>query len=612
MGSHIAPFDMWQTRERNFPHLWRRLNSGCGWLDATMVPRNRYWGLHPPPQAIQNVVETKLRAVQRGLVLQSVSDLRDIPNGQDDLMPTSSRSKSSIIQEYSVEAITQVIRYLRAARTKPMTPSLKEGVDTLLMHLFLKLGATEEMEYFAASENSCLVEELADMICQSGRLRTLGFLYESKGMVEKALEVWQTLAGSCDTRTSMPARRMQEIENSNQMEKQGLQIAAAREASRLLEASSDGVLVLTHLKWILNVSQDLGIQILSSPKRERPIPPEGLEYVIFSWTDVVLSELNPSQVYVRQRYLEWLVQEQAEEDSRYHTMLAVSLATSAMKSSEIAAVNTSNFSERMPANESSSSSRERLQAFLETSDKYDPSTVLALILDSDFWREQAILYRKLGEETRVFQILALKLGDIEAAESYCSELGRPDAYMRLLDMYLKPGDGREPMYNAAVHLLQLHGTSLDPLQVLEARLATSSICGDVVYQGCNGDFWHSRASLEDLGSGDDMPLQLAYETIARMFRSGTHKHRQGQIVRHLTRAENFEARMLRLEQRNRHTLVTDQSLCGPCFARFGTKLFALYPNNSVVCYKCFRNSGSTVDPVTGHNFEKGIHSSGSS
>ncbi|KAI5072328.1 hypothetical protein GOP47_0012434 [Adiantum capillus-veneris] len=532
-----------------------------------MVPRIRYWGLHPPPHAVQNVVQTKLRAVQRGLVLQSVSDQRDLPNAQDGLMPTSSRSKSAIIQEYSTEAMAQVIRYLRVARAKPMTPSLQEGVDTLLMHLFLKLGATDEMESFAASENSCHVEELEDMLHQSGRLRTLGFLYESKGMVEKALQVWQTLADSSNTRISVPARRMQEIKNFNETENPGLQLAAAREASRLLEASQDGVLVLKHLKWILNVSQDLGIQILSSSKRERSIPP-----------DVVLSELDPSQVYVRQRYLEWLVQEKAEEDSRYHTMLAVSLATSAMESSENAVVNASNFDERVPTRESSSGSRERLQVFLESSEKYDPSTVLALILDSDFWREQAILYRKLGEETRVFQILALKLGDIEAAERYCAELGRPDAYMRLLDMYLKPGDGREPMYNAAVHLLQSHGTSLDPLQVLEAL-------------------------------SPDMPLQLAYETIARMFRSGAHKHRQGQIVRHLTRAENFKARLSRLEQRSRHTLVTDQSLCGSCFARFGTKLFALYPNDSVVCYKCFRNSGSTVDPVTGHNFETDIHSS---
>lgn len=41
---------------------------------------------------------------------------------------------------------------------------------------------------------------------------------------------------------------------------------------------------------------------------------------------------------------------------------------------------------------------------------------------------------------------------------------------RLLDMYLKPGEGREPMHDAAVRLLHCHGASLDPLKVLEVRL----------------------------------------------------------------------------------------------------------------------------------------------
>jgi hypothetical protein len=38
---------------------------------------------------------------------------------------------------------------------------------------------------------------------------------------------------------------------------------------------------------------------------------------------------------------------------------------------------------------------------------------------------------------------------------------------RLLEMYLDPQDGKEPMFTAAVRLLHNHGESLDPLQVLE-------------------------------------------------------------------------------------------------------------------------------------------------
>ncbi|XP_075670472.1 vacuolar sorting protein 3-like [Castanea sativa] len=70
--------------------------------------------------------------------------------------------------------------------------------------------------------------------------------------------------------------------------------------------------------------------------------------------------------------------------------------------------------------------------------------------------------------------------------------------MQLLDMYLDLQDGKEPMFKAAVRLLHNHGESLDPLQVLEKL-------------------------------SPDMPLQLASETILRMFRARLHHHRQGDL-----------------------------------------------------------------------------------
>lgn len=43
-------------------------------------------------------------------------------------------------------------------------------------------------------------------------------------------------------------------------------------------------------------------------------------------------------------------------------------------------------------------------------------------------------------------------------------------YLRLLEMYLDPKDGKEPMFKAAVRLLHNHGEALDPLQVLEVQV----------------------------------------------------------------------------------------------------------------------------------------------
>jgi hypothetical protein len=144
----------------------------------------------------------------------------------------------------------------------------------------------------------------------------------------------------------------------------------------------------------------------------------------------------------------------------------------------------------------------------------------------------------------------------------------------LLEMYLDPKDGKEPMFKAAVRLLHNHGESLDPLQVLE-RLSP------------------------------DMPIQLASDTILRMLRARLHHHRQGQIVHNLSRAIDIDASLSRLEERTRHVQINDESQCDSCHARLGTKLFAMYPDDTIVCYKCFRRQGDSTS-VTGRNFKEDI------
>lgn len=58
-----------------------------------------------------------------------------------------------------------------------------------------------------------------------------------------------------------------------------------------------------------------------------------------------------------------------------------------------------------------------------------------------------------------------------------------------------------------------------------------------------------------------------------------------QIVHNVSRALDVDSRLARLEERSRHVQINDESLCDSCFARLGTKLFAMYPDDTIVCYK---------------------------
>ncbi|MED6133669.1 hypothetical protein PIB30_030309 [Stylosanthes scabra] len=459
-------------------------------------------------------------------------------------------------------AIKNISRYLEACREKDLTQSVREGVDTLLMYLYRALNRVEDMERLASSTNWCVVEELEQMLEESGHLRTLAFLCASKGMSSKAVSIWRILARNYSSGLWKDTALNNNIPYSRENLVSGKGIAAA-EAAKILEESSEQDLILQHLGWIAEISQVLAVKVLTSDRRVVQLNP-----------DEVVTAIDPQKVEILQRYLQWLIEDQDCSDTQLHTLYALSLAKSAIEEFESENLDTGNTESTSGSSIFQTTARKRLQVFLQSSDLYDPEEVLDLIEGSELWLEKAILYRRLGQETLVLQILALKLEDSEAAEQYCAEIGRADAYMQLLEMYLDPQDGKEPMFNAAVRLLHNHGESLDPLQVLEKL-------------------------------SPDMPLQLASETLLRMFRARVHHHLQGQIVHNLSRAVDIDARLSRLEERSRHVQINDESLCDSCDARLGTKLFAMYPDDTVVCYKCYRRQGESVS-VSGRNFKEDI------
>ncbi|KAL5775577.1 hypothetical protein ACOSP7_013134 [Xanthoceras sorbifolium] len=541
-----------------FPFIMRDPNR---W--SLLVPRNRYWGLHPPPAPLEDVVDNGLMAIQRAIFLRKAG----VETAIDDDFLSNPPNRADMLEL----AIKNIIRYLEVSREKELTFLVKEGVDTLLMYLYRALNRVHDMEKLAASENSCIVEELETLLDDSGHLRTLAFLYASKGMSSKALAIWRVLARNYSSGLWKDLAVENDLHDDSTDAISGREIAAM-EASKILEESSDEDLILQHLGWIADINPVLAVKVLTSGERPNQLSP-----------DEVIVAIDSKRVEILQSYLQWLIEDQESYDIQFHTLYALSLAKSALESFEAASSSKNTGTGGLEETKDSdfgknsifqSPVRERLQIFLQSSDLYDPEEVLDLIEGSELWLEKAILYRKLGQETLVLQILALKLEDSEAAEEYCAEIGRPDAYMQLLDMYLDPQDGKEPMFKAAVRLLHNHGESLDPLQVLETL-------------------------------SPDMPLQLASETILRMLRARLHHHCQGQIVHNLSRAVDIDARLARLEERSRHVQINDESLCDSCQARLGTKLFAMYPDDTIVCYKCFRRQGESTS-VTGRDFKQDV------
>ncbi|XP_058077376.1 vacuolar sorting protein 3-like [Magnolia sinica] len=140
------------------------------------------------------------------------------------------------------------------------------------MYLYRALNHIDEMEQLASSPNSCVVEELETLLDDSGHLRTLAFLYASKGMSSKALAIWRILARNYSAGLwKDPTAERDSRDNCTSLISG--QMIAAIEASKLLEEISDQDIVLQHLGWIADIDQELAVRVLTSEKRANQLSP---------------------------------------------------------------------------------------------------------------------------------------------------------------------------------------------------------------------------------------------------------------------------------------------------------------------------------------------------
>ncbi|XP_049405360.1 vacuolar sorting protein 3 isoform X25 [Solanum stenotomum] len=371
-----------------FPFIMRDPNR---W--SLLVPRNRYWGLHPPPSLLEKVVDDGLTGIQRAIFLKKAG----VETAVDDEFLQNPPSRADLLES----AIKNMTRFLEASRHKDLAPSVCEGVDTLLMYLYRALNRVDDMERLASSDNSCVVEELESLLSESGHLRALAFLYASKGMSSKSLSIWRVLArnySSSYLNDSHGANHLQDTINSISSDQE----TSVMEASKILESSSDQELVLQHLGWIADINQLLAVQVLVSEKRTDLLPP-----------DEVIAAIDPRKVDILLRYLQWLIEDQDSGDTWFHTTYALLLSKSSLDAIEKEHVTQNpggvnqkeiNISDRGNNSIFDTHVRERLQFFLQSSDLYDPEEVLDLVEGSELWLEKEARSRNISASNSCLEV----------------------------------------------------------------------------------------------------------------------------------------------------------------------------------------------------------------
>ncbi|OBS79910.1 hypothetical protein A6R68_21890, partial [Neotoma lepida] len=226
----------------------------------------------------------------------------------------------------------------------------------------------------------------------------------------------------------------------------------------------DQELVWTHADWLLQKSEEIGVQVFT----KRPLDEQ--QQTRFNPDDIISCLKKYPKALVK--YLEHLVLDRRLQKEEYHTHLAILYLEEVLRQ-RVATGNKDGEATETQA---------KLRRLLQKSDSYRIHLLKEKIQGAGLPMESAILHGKLGEHEKALHILVHEMKDFSAAEDYClwgsegqDAACRQRLFHTLLAMYLRAGPSAHELTVAAVDLLNHHAREFDATQVLQLLPDTWSV-----------------------------------------------------------------------------------------------------------------------------------------
>ncbi|KAM9320927.1 transforming growth factor-beta receptor-associated protein 1 [Gastrophryne carolinensis] len=416
-----------------------------------------------------------------------------------------------------------LMSYLSEIRSTDVANGYQQDVDTALLKLYAEAGH-ESLLDLLVSENACDVSDSAAWLEKHKKYFALGLLYHYNKQDATALQIWVRIVNG-------------DLEDNTRPDLFDYVVD-------FLTFSKDQQLVWQYLDWVLQKSEQMGVQIFT----KRPLD-EQLQNGFCP--DTIVNHLCKYRQALL-LYLEYLVMEKMIQKEKFHTHLAV------LYLEEILRVKSMNSSDHSKLEDL----RQRFQNLLQQSDLYRVLFLLDKIKSTDLHMERAILHGKLEDHDQALEILVHQLKDFAAAESYCvwNSQGRDAPYRKrlfelLLSAYLTPPTPENNLTIAAVDLLNNHPTEFDATSVL--RLLP-----------------------------ENWSVQLLSPFLAGAMREHVHALRMSQMAVGLAKAENVIYKKEKLNMREKPVFLSDKKFCHVCRKSFQEPVFARQSNGHIVHTHC--------------------------
>ncbi|XP_004704492.1 transforming growth factor-beta receptor-associated protein 1 [Echinops telfairi] len=465
-------------------------------------------------------------------------DVRELISLYPFLLPTSSsfmRSHPPLHEYADLNQLTQgdqekmaqckrfLMSYLNEVRSTEGANGYREDIDTALLKLYAETDHDSLLDLLV-TENFCLLTDSAAWLEKHKKYFALGLLYHYNNQDAAALQLWVNIVNG-------------EIHDATRSDLYDYVVD-------FLTYCSDGALVWKHADWLLQQSEEVGVQVFT----KRPLDEQ--QKNTFNPDDIINCLKKYPKALVK--YLEHLVIDRRLQKEAYHTQLALLYLEEVLQQTP----STSGKGAEVTGTQA------KLQSLLQKSDLYRVRLLIEKIQGTGLHMESAILHGKLEEHQKALHILVHELKDFSAAEDYClwSSEGRDHPYRQrlfhtLLSIYLRAGPADCGLVVAAVDLLNHHATEFDAAQVLQLLPDTWSV-------------------------------QLLCPFLMGAMRQSFHTKRMTQVAAGLAKSENLIYKCDKMKVKGSSVRLSDKKLCQMCQNPFCEPVFVRYPNGGLVHTHC--------------------------
>lgn len=430
-------------------------------------------------------------------------------------------------------------------------PELAVAIDTALLKLYVIHRHFDRLERLADRYNRVHLEEARTFLQKNRLFNTLALLYRSARRAKDALHQWKLLG-------------------KGEVVEEGKDGVA--ESIDYLSVLSDRSLIMVYAEWVLERDAERAMAIFTSNRRESELDPDQvLEY---------LGNFRALSTRLVIIFLEYLINVQKSTSREYATRLAKLYLERVMTLRETldpVDASATHSGRPTPGTEEGTlgSVRGKLMELLKTSTYYEVDELLDITRDSTLFEENVVLYSKKEDHQQALDVLVYQLADNKSAEKYCiehspAESPEADPFILLLQLYFNPRDPEmaHALRDSALALLRDHAKEINSVRVMSIL-------------------------------PEDTPVVDINQYLSTIVPHTAHRLREGQVVHNLRKLEHIRLAGRRAAMRQGNVTITMDTLCAQCGKKINDAWFALYPNNTIMHYRCAKDSLS-------YDFTRGV------